>query len=557
MGKKVSRVAILATVLSCTLIASARADITTGLVGYWPFNGDARDAGDQGLHGTEVGNPSYIEGAIEKALGLDGDGDYVTCPDHAAFDITEAITVSAWIKVNTFDKQWQYVVGKGDSAWRIVRENTTDNVRWRANGPTPTLAVIGNVNVHDGQWHHVAGTYDGSTAVLYVDGTANASLKCSGAISKNTYSVWIGQCSQQKNRAWNGLIDDVRVYRRALTPDDVKELLTFTATPRVKASAPQPANGEVGVNIPLLQWKPGLTALLHNVYAGTTPELGAGDLVASNLAAPVHYYAAPLLPGTTYYWRVDEVEQDTKTIHTGEVWSFITQALTAYHPTPAHSDGNVSPTVALSWFAGQNAIKHRMYLSDNLEAVTQAAAEADKGEQKETTFAPTGLQEATTYFWRVDEILVDGAVQAGPVWSFSTFLTIDDFEGYTDEEGKRIYETWIDGWTNSTSSTVGYIQAPFAEQRIIHGGKQAMPLDYNNPKAPFYSEVERQFAPLQDWTAGNANTLILYVQGRSANGPAQLYVAVEDSSQRIGVVSHPETMVVTQAQWTEWRIPFS
>jgi hypothetical protein len=557
MCKKASCVVILSLALSCMLIASAGADITTGLVGYWPLNGNAQDTGGTGLHGTEVGNPTYVDGAIEQALGLDGDGDYVTCPDNALFDITDTITVAAWIKVNTFDKTWQYVVGKGDSAWRLVRENATNNFRWRANGPTPTLAVVGNVNVNDGQWHHVAGTYDGSTAILYIDGTANASLKCSGAISKTAYSVWIGQCSQQKNRAWNGLIDDVRVYRRALTAADVTELLTFAPSPRTKASQPQPANGAVGVSIPLLQWKPGLTALLHKVYVGTKPELGIADLVAPNLAEPVYYYAASLLPGTTYYWRVDEVEADMKTIHTGDVWSFITQALTAYSPKPANGDGNVSSAVTLTWQPGKNALRHRVYLSGSLDAVTKATAEADKGEQKEATFTPTGLQEATTYYWRVDEVLVDGTIQAGPVWSFATFLTVDDFEAYTDEEGKRIYETWIDGWTNSTSSTVGYIQAPFAEQKIIHGGKQSMPLDYNNTKAPFYSEAEREFAGVQDWTVGNANTLVLYVQGRSSNGQGKLYVAVEDSAKHIGVVSQADAAVVTQAKWTEWKIPFS
>ncbi len=84
-----------------------------------------------------------------------------------------------------------------------------------------------------------------------------------------------------------------------------------------------------------------------------------------------------------------------------------------------------------------------------------------------------------------------------------------------------------------------------------------MPLDYNNPKTPFYSEVEREFAPVQDWTVNDANTLVLYVQGKSSNGPAPLYVVVEDSSKHVGTVAHPDPTVVTLARWTEWRIPFS
>jgi len=92
---------------------------------------------------------------------------------------------------------------------------------------------------------------------------------------------------------------------------------------------------------------------------------------------------------------------------------------------------------------------------------------------------------------------------------------VDDFESYTDKEGSRIYETWIDGWTNNTGSVVGYLQAPFAEQKITHSGKQSMPLEYNNVKTPYYSEAERTFAPLQNWTGNGADTLVLWFQGRA------------------------------------------
>jgi hypothetical protein len=90
---------------------------------------------------------------------------------------------------------------------------------------------------------------------------------------------------------------------------------------------------------------------------------------------------------------------------------------------------------------------------------------------------------------------------------------VDDFESYTDDEGSRIYESWVDGWTNGTGSVVGYLQAPFAETTIIHGGKQAMPFEYNNVKTPFYSETERTLDTTQDWTTNGADTLALYFRG--------------------------------------------
>ncbi len=103
---------------------------------------------------------------------------------------------------------------------------------------------------------------------------------------------------------------------------------------------------------------------------------------------------------------------------------------------------------------------------------------------------------------------------------------VDDFESYTDEDVGRIFQTWIDGWGyttpapgnpgNGTSSTVGYVDAPFAEHSIIHGGGSSMPFDYNNFNQPYYSETDRTFASAQNWKANGVNTLVLYFQGYPA-----------------------------------------
>ncbi len=104
-------------------------------------------------------------------------------------------------------------------------------------------------------------------------------------------------------------------------------------------------------------------------------------------------------------------------------------------------------------------------------------------------------------------------------------------ESYTDDEGSRIYESWIDGLTDGTSgSVVGYMEAPFAERTIVHGGRQSLPLEYNNAESPFFSEAGRQFSPAQNWTLHGADALSLWVRGAaaaSAGGavqPTDLYV---------------------------------
>ena len=88
---------------------------------------------------------------------------------------------------------------------------------------------------------------------------------------------------------------------------------------------------------------------------------------------------------------------------------------------------------------------------------------------------------------------------------------MDDFEAYTDDEGSRIYQTWIDGWTNDNGGTVGHLDPPFAEQKILHGGKHIV--EYNNVDQPYYSEAERAWDTPQNWTIAGAGELTLWFQG--------------------------------------------
>jgi hypothetical protein len=134
---------------------------------------------------------------------------------------------------------------------------------------------------------------------------------------------------------------------------------------------------------------------------------------------------------------------------------------------------------------------------------------------------------------------------------------IDDFEVYTDDSGRRIYQIWKDGAVNSTGSFVGYMEAPFAEQTIVHGGGQSMPFEYHNAEAPFYSEAVRSLAIEQNWQRYEADTLRLFVRGHADNDPGSLYLAVEDTNGHVAVATHPDPTALTSATWQEWTIPYS
>ncbi len=176
-----------------------------------------------------------------------------------------------------------------------------------------------------------------------------------------------------------------------------------------------------------------------------------------------------------------------------------------------------------------------------------------------SSYDPGILEWGTTYHWRID-----GVDKAGPqspwkgaVWSFTTGIglaVVDDSESYTEDEGGRIYEAWIGGWTNDTGSTVGNVLAPFAEQTVVRGGRQSMPMDYDNGKQPWYSESQRTWATSQDWAMKGADTLTLYFRGEASKGRDPLYAGIEDSAGQVAVVVHPDAEAVRATEWLTWHI---
>jgi hypothetical protein len=548
------------------------------LVGWWKLDeGSGQTAADgsgNGLDGTLTNaawrNPGY-DGA-GWCLEVDRTGN-VNLGNPKTLDFgTGNWTVTAWINTTitgTAETERGTIYAKGgDNAGGhrytlCVAELQNGCVTLTCDDDVTKVQATGTTLVNNGEWHLVAGMREGTTIRVAIDGvfegqnTVSATYNLAGTSQHNAY---IGAITNHTNSAlfktYKGLIDDVRVYNQALTAAELKALVP----PKIKARDPNPRDGDMTVVLPLLQWKAGDTAIFHDVYVGTDPNLGLKNLVQPRSPVAMYYHVPGLTAGTTYYWRVDEIEVDGKTVHTGNVWTFTAQPITAYLPTPANGvlDASADPNMKLTWSPGKGAVEHRLYFGNSLEAVQQGAAGTDKGKLKDPTFAPGLLEPLTTYYWRVDEIGAGGAVEKGQVWAFTTFLPVDDFESYTNNAGSAIYETWIDGFTNGLSgSTVGNINPPFAERTIIHGGQQSMPMDFNNVNAPFYSEAEQEFAPVANWTAGGADALILYVRGNVSNAVAPLYIAVQDSSSRTAVIVHPDPAVVQTTKWIGWRIPLS
>lgn len=554
--------------LVCAAAGSGQAG---SIVAHWTFDGNGLDSSGNHNDATAHGNIAYTPGMYGQAAQFHGAGDYFQVPNNPGMQLrgTKEFSVAAYVNATTLGQQNILIHGLGCSTWgswflgvQGGEPDTTvyaDSFVFGVRNGNGSGYIGATAKATAGEWVHLAATFDGAMLKLYANGEEAGSIAASLPYDSGE-TLYMGGDPGCSGRSWyTGQLDDVYICSRALTPEQVREVAGGVAPKWVKASNPIPANGMVGANTPLLQWTPGETAALHNVYLGTSPNLTAADQQASRSIMAFMFYAPGFQPGATYYWRVDEIDKDGVTVYPGEVWSFVAQASTAYYPSPRDGVNTAWPTPMLTWMPGVAAIGHHVYFGDNLEAVTQAAATTDKGALAvtETSFAPGTLDNLTTYYWKVDEVQVGNTVKAGPVWKFTTCLPVDSFDTYTDKTGECIFDTWIDGITNNNGAMVGYANAPFAESKIVHSGTQSMPFDYNNVVAPFYSEAVREFDSAQDWTTGGADTLVLYVRGATSNSRAPLYVALEDASKHFAAVVHPDAAVVNTREWAEWKIPLS
>ena len=223
----------------------------------------------------------------------------------------------------------------------------------------------------------------------------------------------------------------------------------------------------------------------------------------------------------------------------------------AFEPKPADGAAGVSIETDLTWRSGREATSHKVYVGTDQAAVAAGAVPA--GTATEPTYTPTGLALDTEYAWKVDEI-GDTGTYAGDVWTFKTeaFVAVDDFESYTDIEGNRIYEIWVDGLTDGKNgSQVGYNEAPFAEKTIVHGGAQSMPLAYDNTSFAF-SEATLTFDTAQDWTARGIKTLAIHFAGAAGNS-GQLYLKINNTK----VLYDGDAANLGRGVWQAWNIDLS
>ncbi|MCK4627651.1 MAG: LamG domain-containing protein, partial [Sedimentisphaerales bacterium] len=229
----------------------ANADIETGLVGYWPFDDGpgATTALDStgNSDGTLWGDPQWVAGSVgDWALEFDAVDDHVIVEHvavHDDFDIE--LTVAGWMKPDWEDTDLTNSAGifakrigtGGGWGCRIIRDglgNTFAGRVYGVNGVSPSLSC--SVDVNDGSWHHFALVTDGTNMKMYIDGVFDTELNYDhGVIKSGVGEIRIAKSIYSRPELgtddiymYRGLMDDIRFYNRALSGDDVIELVAMS-----------------------------------------------------------------------------------------------------------------------------------------------------------------------------------------------------------------------------------------------------------------------------------------------------------------------------------------
>jgi hypothetical protein len=227
---------------------------TKGLVGHWTFDGEhmagvhAYDASGNGNRGVLTGGPVRAAGKLGQGLQFDGSNDYVSVADtNNSLDLSSAFTISAWVLTRGDTGNFQVIAAKA------AYPGQTYYFYLQPSGLELTLAIDATehftssvTSLQPNQWYHVVGLFDNASnrIKLYIDGNLVLDAAETGNPSINDDDVLISNSTVSE--FWNGKIDDLRIYNRALSADEIKRLYKIGATAKINTTLDGPQSGLVG-----------------------------------------------------------------------------------------------------------------------------------------------------------------------------------------------------------------------------------------------------------------------------------------------------------------------
>ena len=446
MSKKLICLASFILLLGLVLTSAAKAD----LVGWWKFDDGsgttAVDSSGRGNHGEIFGGTEWVAGNHGGALKLDGQDGYVDLPIGSLIASMDSTTIATWVNFSNAGGPWQRIFDFGNGPptyiFLCARMGTAEPMHLAIQADDQGHTDFDSPEILPTGWHHVAAVITSGSMQLYLDGLEIASGNAVTVPSDlgNTPNNWLGRSQFTADGYFNGSLDDFRIYNEALPQEEIQFAMLGQGQPY--ATRPDPEDGALLTNFPggllgcSLMWKPGDFAVSHDVYFGENFDDvndGTGDTFRGNQTAtfllagygytPNDPIPTGFVPGTTYYWRIDEVnDTDPNSPWKGKVWSFEVANTKAYDPTPIDGVQFIDTNADLNWKTGLGVVVQTIYFSDDYDTVSTATT-GGTDIASVTTYDPGPLEIDKVYYWRVDSTGTIGQFQ-GDVWSFRTLPDI-------------------------------------------------------------------------------------------------------------------------------------
>jgi hypothetical protein len=213
--------------------------LQNGLVGWWTFDGKdmagnyAFDKSGSGNRGTLTGTnglPIRTIGKIGQGMQFDGVGDWVDFGDPVPLRINGDLTIAAWVKTTNTTKSEMMIItqiaGGNNRNYQLYLTTNADLQFTHGSGTAQSGYATAGTSLADGKWHHVAFTADYPSGTYYIDGKNVKSIAMSfDVVDTSALSYHVGGASAgQTDTMFDGTLDDVRIYNRVLSADEIKRL---------------------------------------------------------------------------------------------------------------------------------------------------------------------------------------------------------------------------------------------------------------------------------------------------------------------------------------------
>ncbi|HUV62305.1 MAG TPA: LamG domain-containing protein, partial [Sedimentisphaerales bacterium] len=454
----------------CSLVAalgladSASAD----LVAHWNFDERAGNIATDEVGGVvgNVINATWTEGLFsnsKSALEFNGSNAYVNVAGQN-WGTFKQVSIAVWLKFDSLPGTYNAIFHEDWTAGGIhfmVRSSRV--VGFSLNGRGPNDYNSQGV-LEAGQIYHVIATFDITTGrtQIYINGVLDSEGTSSPTASEIFLRSPFTIGSWNTSRYWDGVLDDLRIYDRIVTEEEIPTIMA--GIPKELASQPNPEDGMTDVvRDTVLSWTPGEFANTHDVYFGTNlsdvSDAGRNDprdVLASRSQIDAAYDPPGRLAfGQTYYWRIDEVNAPpTSTIFKGDVWGFTTE------PVAYPVAGQTITVTASSSTAGQGP--------EN--TVNGSGLAGDLHSDELTAMWITGLG-ATGPAWIQYEF--DGALKLDQMWAWNHNGLLEPAIGFGCKEVTIEYSTNGTDYT-ALGTTHEFARAPgkagYAHNTIVDFG---------------------------------------------------------------------------------------